>query len=193
MSKALLHLGHKNKTRSNNPDEIMYDAYLHELKKEYPNTKPYTKKQVDEAYDRIEDIHNLEWNIPRLDKEVAEKIKSKYPNIFKKNDDLYDIKRYTYGELEEKGLTENNVLDIQKLLNYAEDQEIEKNRLRNSIYHEGQQRTHYNILRNVFDKVKEKPKEQYMGNYKPSYIKKGVNIRNEHGFIRQHHRPIREI
>jgi hypothetical protein len=186
MSKALLHMAHKMKSKSNNPDEMRYDIYVAKIKKE--NETPMTKKQFDTAYERMVDYYNHHQVRLKVENAIREKLHALYPKLISKGDSMYEIKKLTHGQFEEAGYGEAD--EAVKLIDKFEDQSLHLRRLHNSINIEGQ---HKYIIEKMVERFEDKEPMEYIKKHEKDYMKQAVNLRDEHGVRTRPPRPITEI
>jgi len=185
MSKALLHMAHKYKSRSNNPDEMRYDIYVAKIKKE--GDKPMTKKQFDESYDRMNDFLNHKQVKGGVQDEIYKKLHTLYPKLIGKDDSMYRIKQLTYDQFEKEGYDAQEAI---KLIDRFEDQDLHLRRLYNSINMLGH---HRNIIERMINKTEDKKPIEYIKKHEKDYMKQAVNLRDKHGIYTRPPRNITEI
>ena len=188
MSKALLHLAHKHKSRHNNPDEMRYDIYLSEMKKKEPDTKVMSKKQFDEAYERLIDTdHQFQVN-PKIKEAIHKKLHELYPKLIGKDYSMYKIRQLTHEQFEEEGYDPKEAV---KLVEKYEDQDLHRARLINSIdFRNG---GHLGIIHTIMKKTEDTKPMEYIKKHEKDYMKQAVNLRDKHGIYTRPPKPISQI
>lgn len=186
MSKALLHMAHKYKSKSNNPDEMRYDIYVAKIKK--ANEAPMTKKQFDTAYERMEDYYNHQQVRGGVLDAIHKKLHSLYPKLIGKDDSMYKIKKLTHGQFEEAGYGEAD--EAVKLIDKYDDQDLHLRRLYNSINVGGD---HKYIIEKMIERTEDKAPMKYIKKHEKDYMKQAVNLKDERGNYRPPPRRITEI
>ena len=179
-------MAHKYKSKSNNTDEMRYDIYVAKITKE--GDKPMTKKQFDEAYERMEDYNDHRQIILKVENAIREKLHALYPKLISKGDSMYQIKKLTHGQFEEAGYGEAD--EAVKLIDKFDNQSLHLRRLRNSINLEGH---HNSIILQMIERTEDKAPMKYMRKHEKDYMTQAVNLRDKHGIYTRPPRNITEI